>query len=352
MQSELTARLGLEHPIILAPMGGGPSTPELVAAVSNAGGLGFLAAPYLTPDQISDAIRRTRALTSRPFGANLFAGGWSEQPAPDARRMLDLLARFHERLGIPPPAVPAVPPDPFPKQLEVVLDERPAAFSFTFGIPPPEALLRLRSRGILTFGTATTVGEAKLLAEAGVDGIVAQGAEAGGHRGTFAAKAEEALTPTVQLVGEVRRAVSLPIIATGGIMEGRELHAALQAGAAAAQLGTAFLGCPESGASLAYKHAIITASRGRTVLTRAFSGRWARGLSNEFIAAVEAEPDAILPYPLQNQLTRAMRLAATQKGDAECLSLWAGQGVARVRQLAAGELVRVLAEELRGAGLD
>jgi nitronate monooxygenase len=266
--------------------------------------------------------------------------------------MLDLLARFHERLGIPPPSVPAVPPDPFPKQLEVVLDERPAAFSFTFGVPPPDALLRLRSRCILSFGTATTVDEAKILAEAGVDGVVAQGAEAGGHRGTFAARTEEALTPTLRLVAELQRVVSLPIIATGGIMEGREIYAALQAGAAAAQLGTAFLACPESGASLAYKHAIITAGRDRTVLTRAFSGRWARGLANEFTAAVDAQPDAILPYPLQNQLTRAMRLAAGQKGEAECLSLWVGQGVARVRQLAAGELVRVLAEELRGAGRD
>ncbi len=352
MQSELTTRLGITHPIILAPLAGGPSTPELVAAVSNAGGLGFLGSGYMSPDQISGDIRRIRALTSQPFGANLFAGGWSDGPAPDARRMLDLLARFHERLGIPAPSIPAVPPDPFPKQLEAVLDERPAAFSFTFGIPPPDALLRLRSRGIFTFGTATTLGEAKLLAEAGVDGIVAQGAEAGGHRGTFAASAEEALTPTVQLVAEIRRAVSLPIVATGGIMEGREIHAALQAGAAAAQLGTAFLACPESGASLAYKHAIITASRDRTVLTRAFSGRWARGLANEFIAAVDAQPDAILPYPLQNQLTRAMRLAAAQKGDAECLSLWVGQGVSRVRQLAAGELLRVLSEELRGAGQD
>ena len=352
MQNELTARLGLQHPIFLAPMGGGPSTPELVAAVSNAGGLGFLAAPYLTPDQISDAIRRIRALTSKPFGANLFAGGWSERPPTDARPMLELLARFHERLGIPPPSVPAVPPDPFPKQLEVILDERPAAFSFTFGIPPPDALRQLRSRGVLTFGTATTVGEAKLLAEAGVDGILAQGAEAGGHRGTFAARAEEALTPTLRLVTELRRVVSLPIIATGGIMEGREIHAALQAGATAAQLGTAFLACPESGASLAYKHAIITANRDHTVLTRAFSGRWARGLANEFIAAVDARADVILPYPAQNQLTRAMRLAAGQKGDAECLSLWAGQGVARVRQLAAGELVRVLAEELQGAARD
>ncbi len=352
MGSELTARLGLKHPIILAPLGGGPSTPELVAAVSNAGGLGFLGAPYLTPEQISDAIRRIRALTSQPFGANLFAGGWSLQPPTDPRPMLDLLARFHERLGIPPPSVPAVPPDPFPKQLEVVLDERPAAFSFTFGVPPPDALLRLRSRGILSFGTATTVDEAKILARAGVDGVVAQGAEAGGHRGTFAARTEEALTPTLRLVAELQRVVSLPIIATGGIMEGREIYTALQAGAAAAQLGTAFLACPESGASLAYKHAIITAGRDRTVLTRAFSGRWARGLANEFTAAVDAQPDAILPYPLQNQLTRAMRLAAGQKGEAECLSLWVGQGVARVRQLAAGELVRVLAEELRGAGRD
>lgn len=346
MPSDPLAALALEQPIVLAPLGGGPSTPELVAAVSNAGGFGFLGAPYLSPEQIRDAIRRIRALTARPFGLNLFAGGWSRVRPAEAPAALALLAGPHARLGLPPPALPDVPPDPFPAQLEVVLDERPAAFSFTFGIPPPDGLAALRSRGILTFGTATCLAEARMLAEAGVDGILAQGAEAGGHRGTFAASRDEGLVPTLRLVAEIRRAVPLPVIATGGLMDGHDVRAALDAGAAAAQLGTAFLACPESGASAAHKQALLSAAHDATVLTRAFSGRWARGLANEITAAGEAHPDAILPYPAQNQLTRAMRQAAAQQGEARFLSLWAGQGVARIRALHAGELVRAIAGEL------
>jgi nitronate monooxygenase len=341
--------LSPRHPIFLAPLGGGPSTPELVAAVSNAGGFAFLAAPYLTPDQIADAVRKIRALTDRPFGLNLFAGGWSRERPAQAPGALAFMAPFHARLGLPPPALPDVPPDPFPAQLEVVLDARPAAFSFTFGIPPSDAMQALRARGIRTFGTATCLREAKLLQAAGVDAILAQGAEAGGHRGTFAAERDEGLVPTLRLVSEIRREVPLPVVATGGLMDGRDVRAALEAGAVAGQLGTAFLACPESGASAVYKRALLAAGRDTTVLTRAFSGRWARGLANEVTSRGEAEPGAILPYPAQNQLTRAMRQAAAQKGEAELLSLWAGQGVGRLRALPAAELVRALAEELRRA---
>lgn len=339
--------LSLEHPILLAPLGGGPSTPELVAAVADAGGFGFLGAPYLTAEAIRDAVRRIRALTSRPFGINLFAGGWSRGRPGESPGALALLAGPHARLGLPPPVLPDVPPDPFPAQLEAALEARPAAFGFTFGIPPPEVMRELRARGILAFGTATCVREARMLADAGADGVVAQGAQAGGHRGTFAVPLEEGLVPTLDLVARIRAAVSLPVIAAGGLMDGADVRAALDAGAAAAALGTAFLACPESGASPAYKRALLAGPGDRTVLTRAFSGRWARGLPNAFTAAGEAHPEAILPYPAQNQLTRAMRQAAAQRGDAELLSLWAGEGVARIRALPAGELVRALAAELR-----
>ncbi len=346
---ELLERLGLAHPILLAPLGGGPSTPELVSAVSDAGGLGFLGAPYMSPAQIAESVQRIRALTSRPFGLNLFAGGWVDPGPVDATRMLGLMARFHERLGLPPPSPPSLPPDPFPEQLEVVLDARPAAFSFTFGVPPPDVLARLKAKGIVVFGTATTVREARLLTDAGVDAVVAQGVEAGGHRGTFASPFADGMTPTLRLVRDVAGAVAIPVIATGGIMDGRDVAAALEAGAVAAQLGTAFLACPESGASAAYKEALLSATRDATVITRAFSGRPARGLANEFIASVEAEPEAVLPYPLQNQLTRAMRQAAAQRGERELLSLWAGTGVARLRSLPARALVAIIAEELRAA---
>jgi nitronate monooxygenase len=322
-------------------MGGGPSTPELVAAVSNADGLGSLGAAYLTPDQITDAIRRIRTLSSRPFNVNLFAGGWSTSQDFDAGPMLELLAEVHESLGIPPPVAPTPAPDPFPAQLEAVLDARPAIFSFTFGIPDRDVMSRLKSRGIQIWGTATTVEEARQLEQAGVDAIVAQGSEAGAHRGTFLDSFESSMVPTLDLVRATISAVSLPVIATGGLMDGHDVVSAIKSGAAAAQLGTAFLPCPESGASDAYKRAILGAKEDTTVVTRAFSGRPARGLRNTFMASVDGR-ELILPYPLQNALTRPMRTAAGQQGFADYLSLWAGTGVARARAMPAGDLVASL----------
>jgi len=343
----LLKRLDIEYPVIQAPMGGGPSTPELVAAVSNAGGLGSLGAAYLSPDQITDAIRRIKSLTNKPFNVNLFAGGYEAKThADDPRPMLAVLAEIHEALALPPPALPELPPDPFPAQFEAVLDADSPIFSFTFGIPSADAMSRLKARDITTIGTATTVEEAHMLVEAGVDAILAQGAEAGAHRGTFAGPFEAAMIPTFSLVRNIRSAVSLPVIASGGIMDGRDLSEALRQGASAAALGTAFLTCPESGASEAYKQAILAAGKDTTVITRAFSGRPARGLRNEFIVKLEGREDVILPYPLQNALTRPMRTAAAQLGNAGFLSLWAGQGVARCRTLPAGELVKQLVAEL------
>jgi nitronate monooxygenase len=341
-------RLGIEHPIIAAPMGGGPSTPELVAAVSNAGGLGSLAGAYLTPGQIADEIGRVRALTGRPFAVNLFAGGYHTgfgDPAP----MLALMREVHHELGLPEPEVAPVPADPFPAQLRVVLDARPAAFSFTFGIPPSDALRDLREAGIVVMGTATTVEEGRLLAEAGVDAIVAQGAEAGAHRGTFTGDFERAMVPTLELTAGIAAATGLPVIASGGVMDGRDVAAALDAGAAAVQMGTAFVPCPESGAAEAYKQAILSATEDRTVITRAFSGRPARGIENTFIRRVEPVRDAILPFPAQNNLTRPMRAAAGKRGEPGYLSLWAGTEAHRARTLPAADLVRVLVEEMQQA---
>jgi nitronate monooxygenase len=345
------ADLGLDHPIVLAPLGGGPSTPDLVAAVSGAGGLGILGAPYLSPDGLRDAVVGIRARTGRPFGVNLFAGGHHPRAiSADPGPMLALLAPIHAQLGLPPPAAPTLGPDPFPAQLEIVLEVRPPIFSFTFGIPPPAVLEALRARAIRTVGTATTADEARALEQAGADAVMAQGAEAGGHRGTFLGPFEGAMIPTLQLVREVAGAVRIPVIAAGGIMSGADVRAALEAGAAAAALGTAFLACPESGAAEAYKRALLGAGADRTVVTRAFSGRPARGVENGFVRALAGHEAAILPFPLQNALTRAMRIAAARAGDAEHLSLWAGQGVARVRALPAAELVRRLVEELDEAG--
>jgi nitronate monooxygenase len=333
----------MENPVILAPMGGGPGTPELVAAVSNAGGLGSLASAYSTPEQIAADIQRVRALTDRPFAVNLFAGGWPERADAVPEPMLSILGPVHEALGLPAPRAPRLGPDPFPEQFEAMLEARPAVFSFTFGIPDAEKISRLRARGILTAGTATTVEEGRLLRDAGIDAVIAQGAEAGAHRGTFAAPFEEAMVPTLDLVRSI--AAFAPVIASGGIMDGRDIAKMIAGGATAVQLGTAFLACPESGAPEAYKRAILAAKSDTTVITRGFSGRPARGLRNSFIAALAGKESAILPYPLQNVLTRAMRTAAAKKGEAGYLSLWAGQGVARARAMPAGDLVRLLLEE-------
>ncbi len=330
-------------------MAGGPTTPELVAAVSNAGGLGSLGAAYQTPDQITLAIRSIRDLTGRPFNVNLFAGAYDPDTHADSAPMLALLAGIHKSLGLPPPVLPILPADPFPRQLEAVLEARPAVFSFTFGIPAAEAITHLRSRGIALAGTATTVEEARLLEQAGVDAIVAQGSEAGAHRGTFAGPFETAMVPTLDLVREIVGAVRTPVIASGGLMDGRDIAAAMALGADGAQLGTAFLTCPESGASEAYKRAILSAGKNTTVITRAFSGRPARGLANTFIARLKGKENAILPYPLQNALTRPMRTAAAKRGDERFLSLWAGTGVTRARSMSATELIGCLVAEMRSA---
>jgi nitronate monooxygenase len=348
-QDPLLTRLGIENPIILAPLGGGPSTPELVAAVSNAGGLGSLGAAYLTPDQITEAIGQIKSLTGKAFNVNLFAGGYENKMPPDPKPILAILAEIHEALGLPAPVLPELPPDLLPAQLEAVLAAAPPIFSFTFGIPNADAIRKLKARQIAIIGTATTVAEARLLADASVDAIFAQGAAAGAHRGTFAGPFESALIPTFDLVPSIRNAVPLPVIASGGLMDGRDIAQALRLGASAASLGTAFLACPESAASEPYKQAILAAAKsgqGHTVITRAFTGRPARGLPNAFIAKLAGKEKHILPYPLQNILTRAMRTAAATRGETGLLSLWAGTGVARARALPAATLVECLLEEM------
>ena len=303
----------------------------------------------MAPDQIREAIAKIRQLTNKPFNVNLFAGGWDNATRYDAEPMLALLAPIHESLGLPPPTVPTIPPDPFPEQVEAVLQARPAIFSFTFGIPSAEIMDRLRKLSITILGTATTVEEGQILVRAGVDAIIAQGSEAGAHRGTFAGAFEASMVPIRDLVRGLVRALQAPVIASGGLMDGRDIAEVLTLGASAAMLGTAFLACPESGAPEAYKRAILAPSQGTTVITRAFSGRPARGLGNTFIARLQGKENFILPYPVQNALTRPMRRAAAEHGEPGFLSLWAGQGFARARAMPAAELVRHLVEEMHSA---
>lgn len=336
--------LGIEHPIIQAPMAGA-TTPELVAAVSKAGGLGMLGAANLSPAQIADAVTAVRSLTDRPFGVNLFAGGREDVADVDPQPMLAILADYHAELGLPAPVAPALDPDPFPGQLEAVLTTQVPIFSFTFGIPAPGVFAELRHRDIAILGTATTVDEARQLVAAGVDAVIAQGSEAGGHRATFAAPFETALIGTMALVPQVVDAVPVPVVAAGGIMDGRGIVAAEALGASAVQMGTAFLTCRETNASDTSKAAVRSTQSEQTALTRAFSGRPARGMVNELTQAVAGREDAILPFPLQSAATQLLRSEAAIRGDTRFLSLLAGQGASLARDLSAAELVRQLVEE-------
>jgi nitronate monooxygenase len=348
IETALTKLLGLAHPIIQAPMAGGAVPAALVARVSEAGGLGSIGAAYSTPAQIVEQANAVRAATNRPFAINLFAPS-PAPPAIDAAAALARLGPYFAELGVPPPSAPAWTGDPFAEQIEAVLESGAAVFSFTFGIPPESVLARAKSRGIAVMGTATTVEEAVALEGAGVDAVVAQGSEAGAHRGTFAGSFEAAMVGTMALVPQIVDAVRVPVIASGGIMDGRGIAAALALGAAAVQMGTAFLTTDESLAPDVYKSAILGARAEATRLTRAFSGRPARGIVNRFMAEFDAHPEAVLPFPLQNALTRPLRNAASKAGKAEFLSLWAGQGAPLARREPAAALVARLAAETDAA---
>ncbi|MGV9356608.1 nitronate monooxygenase [Streptomyces misionensis] len=347
MSSALTDLL--PHPIVQAPMAGGVSVPELAAAVSGAGGLGFLAAGYKTADGMYQEIKRLRGLTDRPFGVNVF------MPQPEhaesgavevyAHQLAGEAAWYETELGDPDGGRD----DGYDAKLAVLLDDPVPAVSFHFGVPSPEALERLRRAGTVTLVTATTAEEALAVERAGADAVIAQGVEAGGHQGTHRDIEENDGTGIglLSLVAQIREAVGIPVVAAGGIMRGSQIAAVLAAGASAAQLGTAFLATPESGAPAVHKEALTNPLFARTELTRAFSGRPARGLVNRFLR--EHGPYAPAAYPEVHHLTSPLRKAAAKAGDAQGMALWAGQGHRLARDLPAGRLVEVLAAELAEA---
>lgn len=348
-RTPVTELLGVDLPIVLAPLAGGPGTPELAAAVSAAGGLGMLGLGYARPDRARADIRRVRELTGRPFGANLFVPQPYRVDAGEVDRAVVALRPYHRELGLPEaPPVDRYAED-FDEQLDVVLAERVPVVGFAFGVPPPGVVGRVKRAGAVLIGTATSVPEGLALQDAGVDLVCGQGAEAGGHRGGFlpgpAGPAGD-LIGLVALVPALVDALAVPVVAAGGIMDGRGIAAALALGAGAAQLGTAFLRCPQAGTSPPYRAALAEATGSSTVITSAFSGRPARGVANALSRALDEVPG--LPgYPVMNALTRSLRARAAEAGRADLLSLWAGQGVALGRELPAGELVRLLAEETR-----
>ncbi len=339
-----------DHPIIQAPMAGGATTAPLVAAVSNAGALGSLAAPLLSPVAIIEQAEKIRSLTTRPFAINLFVQAMPQPSADEIAHASQLLRPVWQSFGWDSLPLPAKWCEDFEAQLEALITARPAVASFTFGMLNHDQIARLHAANIFVIGTATNVAEARAWQQAGADAICAQGSEAGGHRGTFIGAQDHAIG-ILALVPLLVDAVTVPVIAAGGIMDGRGIAAALTLGAQAAQLGTAFLACDESGIHAAYKARLLQAAsepeKSITCLTRAFSGRYARGLVNRFIDTMTTVEHDVPAYPVQNALTGSIRTHAANSGDTEFMSLWAGQGVAAIRAMPAAQLIERLVAEVQ-----
>lgn len=336
-----------KFPIIQGPMAGGASSPELVAAVSNAGGLGSFAASLLSPSVMRDQVARIRSLTEQPFLINLFI---QETPSPSASEVAEaalLLKPVWETLGWSELPIPAKWCEDFAAQFDALVALRPAAASFTFGILDPIQVERLHDAGIFVIGTVTTVGEALAWETVGADAVVASGIECGGHRGTFLGPQEEADLPGKVLWPQVAEAVGIPVIAAGGIMTGIDIIEACKLGAQAVQMGSAFLVCSESGIHPTYRQALLAAGDTPTRQTRVFSGRYARGLENRFMRQMEGVAARIPAYPVQNALTTPIRAAAAANGDPGLMSLWAGAEIRRARPMPVAQLMQTLVAEMR-----
>jgi len=324
----------LRRPVVVAPMAGGPSTVGLVVAAAGAGALGFLAAGYKTSAAVAAEIAAVRAVTSEPFGVNIFVPG---TPCADPAGLDRYLGSLR---SAGPLGDGAWDDDGFDGKVAALLADPPAVTSFTFGCPPAGVISALQDAGSLVMITVTSPGEAAIAAQAGADALCVQGYEAGAHRGTFANDDEPGRDyGLLSLIGAVAAVTGLPQVATGGIMGPRQVQAVITAGAVAAQCGTAFLRCPESGAHPRYKAALADPRYTATTLTRAFSGRLARGLVNQFI---RDHPGAPAAYPEINNATRPLRAAAAAEGDTERMSLWAGQGYRSAAEQPAAEIIERL----------
>ena len=324
-------------PIVQAPMAGGPSTPELAAAVTDAGGFGFVAAGYLSVDALRSALDRTRSLTAAPTGVNLFVPGVPATDPAAIAAYADRLRPLAARLGVEP-GEPRWEDDAYPAKLALLESAGVHTVSFTFGCPAGDDVRRLQRAGIRVAVTVTNPAEADAAAAAGADALIVQGTEAGGHQGTFDGLVPNR-TPLLAALAAIKP-TGRPMIATGGIMTAADAQAALDAGAAAVQIGTALLCTPEAATSAPHRAALLERRYSGTVITRAFSGRWARGLANAF--ALE-HADAPAGYPEIHHLTRPLRAAATKAGDPDGPNLWAGTGWPAVTSAPAAEIVRSVA---------
>ncbi|MBK1888484.1 nitronate monooxygenase [Undibacterium sp. 14-3-2] len=348
----LTINTLCQYPIIQAPMAGGATTPELVAAVSEAGALGSLAAPLLTPLAIIEQAEHIRRLTDKPFAINLFVQTRPQVDFAQIEAAKLLLQPVCAELGWTTLPTPTRWCEDFEAQLDALITARPAVASFTFDVLHGSQVQRLHEAGILVIGTATNLAEAIVWQAIGADAICLQGTEAGGHRGTFIGAQQDATLSTAELLAVCRPQIQIPLIVAGGIMDGADIAAALAAGAQWVQMGTAFLTTKESGIHPAYKQRLLAATSdtsATTRQTRAFSGRFARGLDNRFMQLMESVADQVPAYPVQNALTGVIRSAAAKENKTEFMSMWCGQGVARARDVHAADLVATLVQEMQTA---
>lgn len=346
--------LRLEYPIVQGPFGSGLSSVALAAAVSNAGGLGSFGAHILSPEQIHATAAELRARTTRAFVMNLWVPLPGERgltlTAEEFAREAEALRAYREELDVPAPKRPAsYAAQDFEAQMEALIEARPPVASFVFGPPPPAAIAEMKRRGIVTMAAATTVEEAVALERAGIDVVIASGSDAGGHRPSFLREADESLVGTFSLVPQVADAVGVPVIAAGGIADGRGVAAALTLGADAAQVGTAFLACDESNASETHKAELVKPTARLTALTNVFTGRLARGVRTQFLEELEAHESEPSAYPARAWFMAPITAAAAKAGRADRLSLWSGQAAGLAKRRPAAECFAALVAETEQA---
>ncbi len=348
-KTTLTSNLGIEYPIVQGPFGGGYSSVELTALVSNSGGLGSFGAQHLPPQDIIQVIEEIRLATSKPFAINLWVSALDEAAFQysdeEFNEMALLFQPWFERFDLPLPAKPSLPAFRFSDQVNALLDARPPVFSFVYGIPGLEILEECRKRSIKTMGTATTPDEAKLLEEAGVDIIVATGLEAGGHRVSFLRPAEQSLTGSFSLIPQVRDLVKVPVVAAGGISDARGIAAALILGADGVQIGTAFLACDQSNASKLHKKALFSKAAHYTTLTKLFTGRLARGSESALSEQYKNLENRVAPFPIQSAFMRPLRSKIIELDEQNIFSFWAGQSASLIKHTDAKILFDSLVEE-------
>ncbi|MBS4209442.1 nitronate monooxygenase [Bacillus sp. FJAT-50079] len=351
LRNDLTDDLQIEHPIIQAPMAGGVTTSSLVSAVSNHGGLGMIGAGYMSPGQIREQIKDVRKLTANQFGINLFVPNEFTVKENDIVISNQLLQPIRDQLNIKQENVKLPSPKEyfhiFHEQIQVIIEEKIPVCSFTFGIPSKEVISALKQKGIILIGTATTVKEAIEVEKSGMDIVVVQGSEAGGHRGNFISSAEDGMIGLMSLIPQVVDHVSIPVIAAGGIMDGRGVMAAICLGAKAVQMGTAFLTCSESGAHQMHKDAILNSDEDETAVTRAFSGKWARGIKNQLIREMQDFEVDFPVFPIQNTLTQSIRKASSKQNNCEFMSLWSGQSPRLAKNQSVESLINAIISEAK-----